>query len=178
MTDKWTRLPDYPGNRVSNVKGFAINNEGFVGFGNNIMEFWKYKQDTKEWAELSCLPGCDLPFCFSITVGSKAYIGCGFDQIDVYEYDPLFETWTAKGIYPGKGKDKLCGFSINNKAYIGLGFDQDTWYQDFWEYSPEDNSWIKLMDCPISTAYGFSTNLFGYIIICCPVIWQFDPTKN
>jgi len=177
-TNNWLRLSDYPGNGVNYAKGFSINNDGFVGFGNNIPEFWKYKQDTKEWTELSCVTGSGLTFYFGIAAGNKAYIGCGLDQIDIYEYDPPSETWTIKGIYPGNGKNNLCGFSINNKVYIGLGWSQETWYQDFWEYTPEDNSWIQLTDCPITTAYGYSTDHFGYIIICCPVIYQFDPSKN
>lgn len=48
----------------------------------------------------------------------------------------------------------VVAFGVGNKGYVGLGIKHsnkdgiDTFMNDFWEYNPDTNTWIRKADFP------------------------------
>ena len=58
------------------------------------------------------------------------------------------------------------GFSINGKGYVGLGYDGTKYLKDFWEYTPETNSWKRVADYPgdsVRFAVSFVIDNIAYV---------------
>ena len=102
--------------------------------------------------------------------------------------------WTQKEDLPGIERSGAVGFSIGSKGYIGIGRNSVipyVYYNDFWEYDPTDDTWIRKADFPGGerfTATGFSIGTKGYI--CCGIggqpgslimysdLWEYDQSSN
>jgi N-acetylneuraminic acid mutarotase len=62
--------------------------------------------------------------------------------------------WTEMNSFSGGKRSRLVAFSVNGKGYAGGGI-RDTedgtpqpYFRDFWEYTPETDSWIQKNDLP------------------------------
>ncbi|MCZ8214979.1 MAG: IPT/TIG domain-containing protein, partial [Cyclobacteriaceae bacterium] len=102
--------------------------------------------------------------------------------------------WTRMRDFPGSPRVFGTSFTINQNAYVGLGSgeDFDSWYKDFWEYNPLNDSWTKLPDFPGAARSKFVTlviNSKAYIITGTignqytatnnlNEVWEFDPSTK
>ena len=76
--------------------------------------------------------------------------------------------WRKLNDFPGDARTGAIGFAINGKGYIGTGHrGMITLANDFWEYIPLTDSWVRKADSPISVqlASGFSAGGKGYITL-------------
>lgn len=106
------------------------------------------------------------------SIENKGYIGTGHSDgetlKDFWEFDPAKNLWERKADFGGVSRSRATAFSINNKGYIGIGgdfFGGLTIYDDFWEYNPQNNIWIKkahFADKRLD-AVGFSIAKEGYV---------------
>ncbi len=169
----WTQIAPFGGGAKSNQVAFVINNEGYVGVGNNSRELWKYTPGSNAWTQMTplpnnapytCLPGepCITEYQgVAFAIGSKGYFRGGsltamLNKTSFWEYDPAVGvggTWTQKkDLEAGMNGIVLrgsAGFAINGKGYVGAGLDENNNNnQNFYEYTPgaglNGGSWAQV----------------------------------
>jgi gliding motility-associated-like protein len=183
ITNAWTKKADLgeTGSREGAV-GFSIGSKGYMGtgashnlgYGTRLKDFYEYDPATNIWTKKADFGGAARCAAVGFAVGSKGYIGTGNDEAgtsfkDFWEYNPTNNSWTKKADFGGVARISAAAFSIGSKGYIGTGHPYDTGYgklKDFWEYSPQNNTWTKKADFggnERSNATGFSIGTRGYI---------------
>lgn len=111
--------------------------------------------------------------CAINSTGSSAYT----DQLSSSTLTPIFDTWLQKADFFGTSMREPLNFSIGDKGYVGItGSSQN----EFWEYTPNSNSWSRKADLP--DGFSFQAPSFviaskAYIVIGVSV-WQYDPNTN
>lgn len=179
----WIQKADFPGTARYSASGFSVGTKIYVGIGFNtgdfsLRDFWEWDQTTNVWTRKADFPGSIEGNAVSFSIGTKGYIGTGDDFNTVsytgefWEYDPATDRWTQKASFPAVASGLATGFSIGNKGYIGTGFFWDSgftnmvYYNDFWEYDQETDTWTRKADfggIGRSGAVGFSIGNKGYI---------------
>lgn len=193
LYDVWKRMADLPTNAQarSYAAGFSINGKGYI-FGGDYeslvhyyypIDVWEYNPSTNLWYQRADFPrpgGISSGIGFSI--GSYGYAGLGFEgynniddsygeKNDFYRFDPSKNNWVRLSDFPGAPRQDAVGFSMNDRGYVGLGYSYDsstgyTYYNDFWEYNPEDDSWTRLPDFPgqgRQSPIGYGINACCYV---------------
>jgi hypothetical protein len=159
-----------------NTAGFVIGKSyykvgGYCGNwrSNNIVE---YNTITDKWLYKKSFPADRaLEDAVGFSIDGKGYIITGgystLPGNEVWEYDSNLDTWTRKKDFPGLPRKNAMGFAIGSKGYVGGGFDgripsyYGTWdqlnvartnrFNDFWEYTPSTDSWVRKEDIPGNT---------------------------
>jgi len=187
QTDVWTQKATFPGVARFVAVGmyFAVGDKGYFGTGWNgsgatdQSDVWEYNATLNSWTQKANFGGGQRNGAVGFTVGNKGYICTGWNittppiyfHQDVWEYDPQSDIWTQKANFPGPGRQGAVGFSIGSKGYIGLGGGGSgsvlsTFFNDFWEYDPQIDSWTQKADIPATGrqwAAGFSIGTKGYM---------------
>ena len=163
ITNVWTKKADLgeTGSREGAV-GFSIGSKGYMGtgashnqgYGTRLKDFYEYNPATDAWTKKADFGGAARCAAVGFSVGSKGYIGTGNNAAgttfkDFWEFDPTNNSWTKKADFGGVGRISAAAFSIGSKGYIGTGATEDQNYgklKDFWEYSPENDSWVQKAD--------------------------------
>lgn len=164
-TDKWTRKADYPGQAGEYVRGFAINNKGYVGTGygqrvetpdDNIPQnndFWEYDPVTDKWTRKADFAGGKRENVIAFELNGAGYMGLGTNNAydinykDFWKYDAIADKWTRMADYPGSGSFGLTAFTCNGKGYAGIGgASPNVAGKDFWQYDPAVNKWLRKAD--------------------------------
>jgi len=174
----WTQKANLPASYRRGSFGFEINGKGYVGggiddaissVGNIFNEFWMYDPSLNSWTSKANLPIAAFRSA-GISCNGKGYVIGGADDwsiySDVFEYNPLTDSWTTKTSFPGNpnssgGREAGTGSSVNNKIYFGLGKDDSFFQNDWWEFNPLTNAWIRKADFPVSGrtgAWSFTMN--------------------
>jgi len=130
MGGSWQRLPNFPGLPRANASAFVIDNQGYVGTGDNFTPI---------------TPGDFI----NIESDPPNYTGVMFS--DVYRYDPFNNRWLQEvrdytldskiNLDKPKKVTRGIGFSSpkNNIGFIGYGIvptDQNRAQGDLWYYQP------------------------------------------
>ncbi|MBK0379544.1 Kelch repeat-containing protein [Mucilaginibacter segetis] len=160
-TDKWTRKADYPGQASEYIKGFSINNKGYVGTGYGIkgltngnspqtVEFYEYDPATDKWTRKADFGGVERENTVAFEINGFGYMGLGTDYNyeadykDLWKYDVSADRWTRVADYPGGGSFGNVGFACNGKGYVGLGGSNiNKLNSDFWQYDPGTDKWVQ-----------------------------------
>jgi N-acetylneuraminic acid mutarotase len=184
-TDKWTKKADYPGQAGEYIKGFSINNKGYVGTGygqrlnipgddipqNN--DFWEYDPVTDKWTRKADFAGGERENVIAFELNGAGYMGLGTNDSydanfkDFWKYDAAGDKWTRVADYPGSGSFGVAAFASNGKGYAGVGGAfPNTAENDFWQYDPALNKWTKKADFPgtgraFTGQFAIGTN--GYV---------------
>lgn len=189
----WAKLPDFPGSFSKNgvtegtPLGFAVNGKGYIlpgafrDNGNLVYELWEFDPETNSWTKKADPPDTLARyFATGFSVGSKLFVGTGESYYDnewkifndLWEWDQATDTWTKKADFPGAARAHAVGLSIGDKGYIGLGGEIGMGggpvYQDFWEYNPGTDKWIKKAEfngVQLIGAIGFSVGNKGYVSV-------------
>ena len=61
--------------------------------------------------------------------------------------------WTQKASFPGTSRSSAAAFSVENKGYFGTGYNGKDYFNDFWEYNPDTNTWNSKADYPGSARW-------------------------
>lgn len=102
------------------------------------------------------------------TLNGKAYVFAGRDsegkrRNELWQYDPASDTWTNLGAAPMKGRVNATMTATDGHLYAGLGYSAshayvDSAYQrDWWEYTPQTNTWRRLADFPNANTVAVSS---------------------
>jgi hypothetical protein len=146
-TDQWNQKQDHPilslaGNDDIGGISFTLNGLAYVT-GTN-MNFWEYNSSTDTWSQKSYIHAV---YGVAFSINNKGYLYNA--KGEMYEFDPQTNVWIPKFDFTGT---KMCypgSFVINGKGYIGVGgfFDDLSCgtctlsvVNEFWEYSPGNNS--------------------------------------
>ena len=144
----WNRLNDFAGVAREGGLGFAINNKGYFGGGQNVndeilSDFWAYEPSSDTWTQLADLGGGARAFANHFVIDSKGYIAAGNtpvgDNASCWEYNPSTNLWTKKasiGPFSSVLFTEATSFAINGNGYI-LG-------SQFWEYDQANDTWQQL----------------------------------
>jgi N-acetylneuraminic acid mutarotase len=166
-TDIWTRKADYPGQAGEYVKGFGINNKGYVGtgFGKRLAtpgddipqndDFWEYNPANDKWTRKADFAGGKRENVIAFEINGIGYMGLGTNNDytgnfkDFWKYDADADKWTRVADYPGTGSFGVAAFASNGKGYAGLGgASPSVAEKDFWQYDPIADKWDKKADYP------------------------------
>ncbi|RYU91483.1 galactose oxidase [Mucilaginibacter terrigena] len=166
-TDKWTQKADYPGQGGEYIRGFSINNKGYVGTGygqrlatpdDNVPQnndFWEYNPANDKWTRKADFAGGERENVIAFEINGKGYMGLGTDNDysadfkDMWRYDAAADKWTRVADYPGTGSFGVAAFAVNGKGYAGIGGAYpDVAEKDFWQYDPDADKWTKIADFP------------------------------
>lgn len=163
--ESWTQLPDCPCNGRRHPAFIAHAGYIHVGLGDNrndgnLKDWWVYNIETSTWTQAPDLPGLSRHHPYYFGLNGKAYAGFGHGNYvsgeikvynDFYVYDPQTNEWTQLNDFPGEGRVAGTQFSRNGKGYVLSGQDEqhvNFLSGEFWEYTPETDTWEELMPHP------------------------------
>jgi N-acetylneuraminic acid mutarotase len=174
----WTQKANLPASYRRASFGFEINGKGYLGggiddaissVGNIFNQFWMYDPILNSWASKASTPISTFRSA-GVSCNGKGYMIGGADSwtlySTVYEYNPLTDSWLPKASFPGNpnssgGREAGTGTTVNNKIYFGLGKDDSYFQNDWWEFNPVTNAWLRKTDFPNSGrtgAWSFTMN--------------------
>jgi N-acetylneuraminic acid mutarotase len=174
----WTQKANLPASYRRAAFGFEINGKGYVGggiddavssIGNIFNQFWMYDPTLNTWTTKANTPISAFRSA-GISCNGKGYMIGGANSFSifssVYEYNPLTDNWVSKANFPGNpnssgGREAGTGTALNNKIYFGLGKDDSFFQNDWWEFNPSNNTWVRKTDFPASGrtgAWSFTIN--------------------
>ena len=106
------------------------------------------------WIEITPFPGRAREGAMLFAAGNKLYFGLGehrrlshaAEQLDdFWVFDTQRETWDSiPAPFPGGWRTGAVGFTAEGKIYVGTGEDYKDEYGDFYEFTPENNTWRKV----------------------------------
>ena len=159
-TDSWTELAPCPCAGRAHPAFIAHNDHIFVGLGNNnrnLRDWWVYDLNENTWTQAADFPDVERHHPFQFGVGDYVYTGFGhgpriYDEW--YRYDLTSDSWTQMANIPDEGRVAGTQFNHMGKGYVLSGDGDDHGRMEtgeFWEYTPETDSWMQLPPHP-----GFS----------------------
>jgi N-acetylneuraminic acid mutarotase len=100
------------------------------------------------------------------------------------EAAPGMGSWTKKNNFAGEGRANGIALSIGKKGYVGLGNNETSIaFNDFWEYTPETDTWAKKANFPKLMLGGeaicsFAMGNKGYVLAYSSDFFQYDPLTD
>ena len=97
----------------------------------------------------------------------------------------LVGNWVEEPEFDGRPRANAVSFVIDGKAYMVGGYDGKDYFNDTWEYNPEDKQWRQqeaFPGTPRTSAVGFAVNGKGYMgtgsdgDLKLKDMWEFNPT--
>ena len=176
-TDTWSKKADMPTPRIAPVtvvlagKIYTIGGATDVFFPSPAIEVYNPVTDT--WEKKKDMPNPRWGAAGAAVPPGKIYIFGGATDFthkesttDVDEYDVKTETWTPKAKIQRPVHNFAAAFVNSGKIYVmggekfkgkggikgGVNDPNLVFYDDVWEYSPEDNKWSRMPAMP--TARG------------------------
>lgn len=177
--DKWTRKADFGGSPRTNPCSFSIGDKGYIGtgyYGGWTADFWEYDPATDKWTKRADFGGSTREYASGFSINNKGYIGTGYPSHlkDFWEYDPTIDKWTRKADFGGTARQEAVGFSIGNKGYIGTGLADEGNKNDFWEYTPDDNTTV----IPTITSFSPTSGLISSTVTINGTNFSTNPPEN
>lgn len=159
-TDSWTELASCPCSGRAHPAFIAHNDHIFVGMGSNTRnnrDWWVYDINNNTWTRAADFPSVERHHPFQFGVGDYVYAGFGHGPSiydEWYRYDLETDSWAQMANIPDEGRVAGTQFSSMGKGYVLSGDGDDHGRMqtgEFWEYTPETDSWNELPPHP-----GFS----------------------
>ena len=104
--------------------------------------------------ETAPFPGRAREGAVLFAAGNKLYFGLGehrrlshaAEQLDdFWVFDTQSNAWDSiPALFPGGWRTGAVGFTAEGKVYVGTGEDYKDEYGDFYEFTPESNTWRKV----------------------------------
>lgn len=144
----------------------ATSTRGYLGITSSHKTWWEYNPESDTWTQKANFPGDLRSNGSSFVINDQIYVGFGsiYDENsskskalkDLYQFDPGANTWTKKGDFSGQARFYSSVTSGNGKGYV-IGGDADngadSFLTDIWEYTPASDSWSKIADLPVGSAF-------------------------
>jgi N-acetylneuraminic acid mutarotase len=89
--------------------------------------------------------------------------------------------WTKKNDFAGEKRANGIAFTIGNKGYVGHGNNATiVLFNDFWEYTPQTDTWVKEANLPeqmlvCGAVSSFSIGNKGYALAYNGDFFEYDP---
>jgi N-acetylneuraminic acid mutarotase len=188
MRDTWTQKSDFPGTPRVVPFSFSVDGVGYIGGGDptnmnfgSTNDFWKYNPETDSWTRLADFPSGNTIGLSGFSLAGVGYVletGPGNPTAPVaasyseklWRYNISADAWEQKASLPTRKFLSGVTFTINDKAYAGLGavydWDNTTQKDDFWQYDPVQDTWIKKQDTGGGLRWlgtGFAIGGKGYV---------------
>lgn len=157
----WEQKAPMGGGPRGHGLGFSVDGKGYIGGGWRTVDhgyysntevtddLWEYDTDADQWNQKNNLPvKTSTSHAAIVTVNNTAYL---LTESGLYEYQPADDQWIAKAQYPGTiGRNNATiAFELNGKLYAS----QDA--LEFYEFSPQSNSWQRKADTPLADSFGY-----------------------
>ncbi|MBN8676785.1 MAG: T9SS type A sorting domain-containing protein [Chitinophagales bacterium] len=149
----------------------------FVGAGGsamgNLNDFWEYDIATDTWTQRPDFPSHKRHHPYHFSLNNLVYIAFGHGSVniggstiynDLHRYDPQTNTWERMADFPGEKRVAGTQFSLNGKGYVLSGEGEDHYYLEegeFWEYTPELDTWKQLPSWPGSGRWAPGSFVIG-----------------
>ncbi len=158
VEETWTELTSCPCAERAHPAMIAGFGKIWVGLGSgptgNLKDWWEYDIATDTWEQQPDLPGPTRHHPYFFDIDGVPYVGFGHGASiyrDFYRFDFETDSWTTLEAFPEQGRVAGTQFSHAGKGYIlsGQGEDHDDLEEgEFWEYTPETDSWEQLISHP------------------------------
>ncbi len=158
ITNDHNGIDIFHGGGREGAVSFVLDSNVFVALGKNndglLNDVWMFDPNADLWVQKNNFPGGHRINASSFVLNGNAYIGLGYDATtnqnykDFYRYNAITDSWTQIAYYPGKARSAAVSFVQTNKAYVGTGVNygiDTTYFNDFWAYIPDSNSWDSVM---------------------------------
>ncbi len=152
----WVQIVPFNGIARSFPVTFTINNTVYVGTGYDVenkkylSDFYKFDAANETWEKIADFPGIARNKGVAFASDSYGYVGLGYDGdnalSDFWKYDPDADSWTQVTDFPGgdgAGRYEAIAFGIDNMGYVGTGYDTEVYYNDFYIYDTENDTWTE-----------------------------------
>lgn len=153
--DTWIQVNGFSGNKRRNAAVFVIDNKVYLGTGVNNgayqIDFWMFDPSTDTWTKKRDIDqDSDDDETFNddyailrsnasgFSMNGLGYIACGESTKTIWEYNPATDLWNEKTALEGSGRTDAIGFSINERGFVLLGRSGSSYYDDVWEFKPQD----------------------------------------
>lgn len=162
---------NFPGLQRLNAISFVLKDKIYVSSGRLspskvLKDLWEYNLTTATWTQKADVPNeSDGAFCF--VLNGKAYMGGGdtIAKSRFWQYDPVTDVWIEKAYFDSEVYEAV-SFVINGRAFAGSGDSRFSGGDDFYEYLPETDEWVRRASIPGGNrrgAIGFAVGGKGYI---------------
>jgi N-acetylneuraminic acid mutarotase len=150
--NSWSEVAPFPGTpRAYNIS-ISGGTNGYVGLGydgnDDLSDFWEYDPAANSWKQIDNFPGGTRRYASAFAIGNDIYVGCGTQNKDKTYTNDFYKLsngiWSPAIIsFPGEKRRSATTIGMNNKGYLISG-DRSGVLNDFWEFNPEDQTWLKL----------------------------------
>jgi len=154
-SDTWTQVNGFSGNKRRNASVFVIDNKAYLVAGINNgayqVDFWMFDPSTDTWTKKRDIDqdkdddesyNDDYVIVRSnasaFSMNGLGYLACGESSKTIWEYNPSTDVWQEKTALEGSGRTDAIGFSINERGFVLLGRSGSSYYDDVWEFKPQD----------------------------------------
>lgn len=151
--DSWSVMNGFGGNKRRNATVFIINNKAYLGTGisNNVnqIDFWEFDGASEIWTKKRDIDRGDedeynedysvlRTNAVSFVINGLGYVATGDNSTSVWEYNPITDFWTERTGVEASGRNDAIGFSINNRGFVMLGRQGAGYFDDLYEFKPND----------------------------------------
>lgn len=154
-SDTWTQVNGFSGNKRRNASVFVIDDKAYLVAGINNgayqVDFWMFDPSTDTWTKKRDIDqdkdddesyNDDYVIMRSnasaFSMNGLGYLACGESSKTIWEYNPSTDVWQEKTALEGSGRTDAIGFSINERGFVLLGRSGSSYYDDVWEFKPQD----------------------------------------
>ena len=177
--EKWSQKQSCPCVGRAHPAFLQLDNKIYVGLGNgiassgfiqNFQDWWVYDIDLDRWEEKSSFIGEPRHHPYYFTVDTFLYVGFGHGidiYNDFYRYNPRTDQWLEMKKFPGEGRVAGTQFAYDGRGYILSGQDSQHDFMpsgEFWEYTPETDSWKELTAHPGQSRWAPGTFIIDGIV--------------
>ncbi len=162
----WKKISEFPGVQRINAVAEVVGGKAYFGLGWHppkgwaltayLKDFWSFDPLTYRWDSLAAYPGNDTNNPVSFVYDDEIYVLHGFESHliasegftrTVRRYSVKDNAWTSRKDFPGYMRTSAVAVSDGERVFAGTGY--ATWNeQDWWEYFPATDSWIKREKMP------------------------------
>ena len=167
---QWTALPDWPGSGFDGGYAFVLDDQVYVGFGQQLQ---RYDPPTNTWTTQASFPGAgaDRKWANAFVIDGLAYVGMGIVgnstfQTDLWAYDPVSDSWSVRASLPAAARGGSATFTLQGKGYVCGGTSTGPTFSEVFEYHPLADSWTQVSDLPTGPRgfpAAFVLNGKGYV---------------
>lgn len=73
---------------------------------------------------------------------------CALNMENLPNRESCWSSANDVAAFPGANRGDAVSFVLNGEAYVGLGWNSITYFQDFYKFDPESNTWSEQGDIP------------------------------
>jgi len=148
VTNEWKQSLGYGGNKRKEAVVFVIYDKAYLGTGlqNGAFQkdFYEFDGSSETWKRLKDLDDEDEDYKILLASGVGFSLN-GFGYITgpsskLWEYNPIIDTWDDRPDFEGSPRQDAVAFSFSDKAFVLMGRSGSYYFDDNWEYRPDEES--------------------------------------